>query len=63
MMNKHGNTFFPEEKVAQVAADGTKVAGRKSGIVKNADPDSGRVKVAWDSGEETWAAPEDLAKI
>ena len=60
-MFKHANTFFPNEVVSQVKGDGTKVAGHETGKVQKADPDSGKVKVAWQDGE-TWHDPSDLQK-
>ncbi len=61
-MEKHANTFFPGDKVAEVK-DGTKVAGHESGKVTDGDPTSGKVKVAWPDGREDWLPAEDLQKV
>lgn len=61
-MFKHANTFFPGDPVAKVLADGTKVAGKQTGHITDANPDTGRVKVAWASGEEEWCNAAELTK-
>ena len=61
-MFKHANTFFPGDTVTRTA-HGQKLAGQESrGKVIGAEPDSGKVKVAFDDGTESFVSPEELSK-
>lgn len=62
-MQKHGNTYFPDDRVVPVRPDGTKTAIREAGRVTGADPESGQVKVSWATGEETWHDPHELERV
>ena len=44
-MIKHGNTFFPDERVVDTSSK-SKTASPNAGKVRTADPDTGKVKVA-----------------
>jgi len=59
-MQKHGNTVFPGDEVVEISD--TKTASPNKGRVVDADPESGRVKVAWDGGGEDWVAMDKLRK-
>jgi hypothetical protein len=60
-MFKHANTFFPGDVVID-ASQNSKVAQPVQGKVISADPDSGKVKVAWVGGHEDWVEAERLVK-
>jgi hypothetical protein len=59
---KHGNTFFPDDAVRRQPQDKTASNIGLQGKVINADPDTGKVKVAWEDGTVDWVAPDDLAR-
>lgn len=61
-MFKHANTFFPGDNVHRTA-HGAKVAGAGAqGTVVGADPDSGKVKVAFNDGSTEYVDPAELTK-
>ena len=61
-MEKHGNTFFPGDRVKVVGGSVNKVASNEVGKVIGGDPDTGRVKVAFTDGRDDWVEPEKLEK-
>jgi len=58
-MFKHANTVFPGDKVREVP-QGKTASMPREGQVTDADPTSGRVKVAFDDGTSDWVKPEHL---
>lgn len=62
-MNKHGNTYAPQDKVAPASSSGTKLASSDQGTVISGDPSSGKIEVAWGDGRTEWVAREDLRSI
>ena len=61
-MFKHANTYFPGDRVTRVS-HGQKLAGESAkGEVVGADPESGKIKVAFDDGTESFVSPEELTK-
>ena len=57
---KHSNTVFPGDKVKVVGRTINKIASNEQGEVVGADPDSGRVKVAFPDGRNDWV---ELAQV
>ncbi len=57
-MDKHGNSFFPGDKVHK---QGTKVAGteRFGSVVDQVDD---KLKVKWPDGSEEYVDPAELVK-
>ena len=62
MHTKHSNTVFPGDNVRIFNSSG-KVASLDRGQVIKADPDSGKVKVAYDDGREDWIDLDRLEKV
>lgn len=60
MHTKHSNTFFPGDSV-RVHSTG-KTASNNSGRIVNADPDTGKVKVAYLDGSEEWVEAARVEK-
>ena len=60
---KHSNTVFPGDKVKVVGSTINKIASNEKGEVVGADPDSGRVKVAFADGRNDWVDLENLEKV
>lgn len=63
-IDKHANTYFPGDKVRQtiVKGDGTKTAGNIKGEVVDGDPSSGKLKVKWPDGSNSWMDPSEIQK-
>lgn len=61
MHTKHSNTVFPGDNV-RVFNTG-KTASVDRGRVVSADPNSGKVKVAYSDGREDWVSLDRLEKI
>lgn len=61
-MNKHGNTYFPGDRVKVIGSSLNKIASNEVGKVIGGDPETGRLKVAFTDGRDDWVAPEQLEK-
>lgn len=62
-MFKHANTVFPGDQVKVIGSTVNKIASNESGKVVKADPESGRVKVAFADGRDDWVDLDKLEKL
>ncbi len=61
-MFKHANTVFPNDRVRDNTAKTKTAQEARRGSVVTADPETGKVKVAWDGGGEEWLDADGVVK-